>query len=98
MNCCDGKCEQGRDCPVRQQRIKEVNDAYINRKPDPDPYRETLKLWERPNLANDNRADLFISIHCNANNNRAAAGSETYLWGYTNRKGIWMLQSVRMRR
>ena len=42
MNCCDGKCEQGRDCPVRQQRIKEVNDAYINRKPDPDPYRETL--------------------------------------------------------
>jgi len=43
MNCCcTYKCEQGRDCPVRQQRIKEVNDAYINRKPDPDPYHETL--------------------------------------------------------
>ena len=40
--CCTYKCEQGRDCPVRQQRIKEVNDAYINRKPDPDPYHETL--------------------------------------------------------
>ena len=43
MTCCDyGKCNQGRDCPVRKQRIKEVNDAYINRKPDPDPYHETL--------------------------------------------------------
>ena len=40
--CCTYKCEQGRDCPVRKQRIKEVNDAYINRKPDPDPYHETL--------------------------------------------------------
>ena len=44
MNCCDanGDCNQGRNCPVRQQRIKEVNDAYINHKPDPDPYHETL--------------------------------------------------------
>jgi len=40
--CCTYKCEQGRDCPVRQQRIKEVNDAYINGKPDLDPYHETL--------------------------------------------------------
>lgn len=40
--CCTYKCEQGRDCPVRQQRIKETNDAYINGKPDPDPYHETL--------------------------------------------------------
>ena len=44
MNCCDanGDCNQGRNCPIRKQRIKEVNDAYINRKPDPDPYHETL--------------------------------------------------------
>ena len=29
--CCDyGKCTNGPDCPVRKQRIKEVNDAYSN--------------------------------------------------------------------
>ena len=46
MTCCDyGTCTQGRDCPVRKQRMKETNDAYVNRKPDahdPDPYIETL--------------------------------------------------------
>ena len=32
MNCCNesGNCTQGRDCPVRKQRAKETNDAYIN--------------------------------------------------------------------
>jgi len=32
MNCCNanGQCDQGKDCPVRKQRIKEVNDAYAN--------------------------------------------------------------------
>lgn len=31
MNCCNanGDCTQGRDCPIRKQRIKEVNEAYI---------------------------------------------------------------------
>lgn len=48
---------------------------------------KTLKLWERPNLANNNRADLFISIHCNANNNRTAAGSETYFMGLHKTEG-----------
>jgi len=46
MTCCDyGTCTQGRDCPVRKQRMKETNDAYVNRKSDahdPDPYIETL--------------------------------------------------------
>ena len=29
--CCDyGKCTNGPDCPVRQKRIKEINDAYSN--------------------------------------------------------------------
>lgn len=33
MNCCNdmGTCTQGRDCPIRKQRAKEANDAYINR-------------------------------------------------------------------
>jgi hypothetical protein len=32
MNCCNanGECTQGRDCPVRKQRAKEVNEAFIN--------------------------------------------------------------------
>jgi len=32
MNCCNanGNCDQGRDCPVRKQRTKEINEAYIN--------------------------------------------------------------------
>jgi hypothetical protein len=32
MNCCDanGNCNQGRDCPIRKQRTKETNEAYIN--------------------------------------------------------------------
>ena len=31
MNCCNanGVCDQGKDCPVRKQRIKEVNEAYV---------------------------------------------------------------------
>ena len=33
MNCCNanGECTQGRDCPIRKQRAKETNDAYIER-------------------------------------------------------------------
>ena len=31
MTCCDyGKCTNGPDCPVRQKRLKEINDAYAN--------------------------------------------------------------------
>ena len=46
-----------------------------------------VELWERPNMANKENADLFISIHCNANNNTSAAGSETYFMGLHKTQG-----------
>jgi|LakMenEpi03Aug12_release.lakeMendotaPanAssembly.Ray.scaffolds.fasta_scaffold49096_13 hypothetical protein len=32
MNCCNdiGTCTQGKDCPVRKQRMKETDDAYMS--------------------------------------------------------------------
>ena len=44
MNCCNdnGTCDQGKDCPVRKQRIKEVNDMYIKATQDIDPYVDTI--------------------------------------------------------
>jgi len=46
MTCCDyGKCTNGPDCPIRKQRIKEINDAYSNGYNDAsldDPYTDTL--------------------------------------------------------
>ena len=43
-DCCEYKCTQGRDCPVRKQRIEATNQAYIERErvADTDPYTDTL--------------------------------------------------------
>lgn len=38
-------------------------------------------LTERTNLANRSKADLFVSMHCNAAKNSAAYGTETFVQG-----------------
>jgi N-acetylmuramoyl-L-alanine amidase len=40
-----------------------------------------VPLNERSRIANENGADLFISIHCNANPSRAPFGTETFVMG-----------------
>jgi N-acetylmuramoyl-L-alanine amidase len=46
-----------------------------------------VELNERASIANNNRADLFICIHCNASTNRKVYGSETYVMGLHKSKG-----------
>ncbi len=40
-----------------------------------------VELKERTNIANRNKANVFISIHCNANPKTAIYGTETYTMG-----------------
>ena len=42
---------------------------------------EFVGLHRRAQIANENKADLFISIHCNSAANRRAYGSETFVMG-----------------
>lgn len=42
-----------------------------------------IDLVERANIANRIDATIFVSIHCNANKNTAADGTETYVMGMT---------------
>jgi len=40
-----------------------------------------IDLIERANIANRSDSHIFVSIHCNANKNTAADGTETYVMG-----------------
>ncbi len=42
---------------------------------------EFIELYRRAQIANSNKADLFISVHCNANPSTAPYGSETFVMG-----------------
>ncbi|RZJ72802.1 N-acetylmuramoyl-L-alanine amidase [Flavobacterium sp.] len=42
-----------------------------------------IELIERANIANRADSQIFVSIHCNANKNSAADGTETYVMGMT---------------
>lgn len=46
-----------------------------------------VELWQRAAIANTNKANLFISIHCNAHTNKALNGSETYVMGLHKNNG-----------
>ncbi|MBN2237507.1 MAG: N-acetylmuramoyl-L-alanine amidase [Bacteroidales bacterium] len=58
-----------------EQNISDVNVIYT-RKTDVFPTLNT-----RANIANNSKADLFISIHCNSNPSSQPKGSETYVMG-----------------
>ena len=40
-----------------------------------------VELYRRAKIANEAKADLFISIHCNANTSTTPCGAETYVMG-----------------
>jgi len=46
-----------------------------------------VELWQRAAIANRNKADLFISVHCNAHTNPNLNGAESYVMGLHKSKG-----------
>jgi N-acetylmuramoyl-L-alanine amidase len=85
----DTGCNQGTDAEEKKVALKValklgelIENNYENveviytRKRD-----EFVDLHERSAIANRNKADLFISIHCNSNPNATAFGSETFAMG-----------------
>ena len=40
-----------------------------------------IELWQRAAIANRNKADLFLSVHCNAHTSTSLNGAESYVMG-----------------
>lgn len=54
---------------------------------------EFIELNQRAAIANGKKADLFISIHCNAASSTAAVGSETFVMGlHTSKSNLEVAQ------
>ena len=47
-NCCNdfGNCTQGRDCPIRKQRMKETNEAYARNGLEQDPIEDIAATFK----------------------------------------------------
>lgn len=58
-----------------KDNLKDVKVIYTRRTD------EFIELFRRARIANENHADLFISIHCNANPSPSPFGTETYVMG-----------------
>jgi N-acetylmuramoyl-L-alanine amidase len=58
-----------------KDNLKDVKVIYTRRTD------EFIELFRRARIANENHADLFISIHCNANPSPTPFGTETYVMG-----------------
>lgn len=60
---------------IIKENLKDVNVVYTRQD---DSF---VELWERAAIANRNSADIFISIHVNANKKTGVSGTETYTMG-----------------
>lgn len=58
-----------------QQNYNDVEVIYTRQKD------QSVDLYKRARIANEKKADLFVSIHCNAAKNHAANGVETFVMG-----------------
>ncbi len=58
-----------------EENLPDVNVIYTRKKD------EFVKLYDRAKIANENKADLFISLHCNSSFSRRTYGTETFVMG-----------------
>ena len=63
-----------------REHLKTNKDLKILMTRDKDKF---ISLKERAEFANRNKADLFISIHCNAARNRSVQGTSSYIYSRT---------------